>query len=250
MGKQEQDGARAGPALAAAAALLLALALPGCTTRTSHDGRSESRFDPRAIAKTDIDRVIDASQREVSAGLKRLTEKLYRRNPREWKKVGQPSLEAAVARIFDNNQWPELEGRREAQAMLLAFREDYHGDRVLALMAGVNGMVQAAYEHKTDFYVLDGLDAQKLYNCARNLEIVAWRLNNNRNVEGELYILSNEPDAAVRNLSFEREIGRLVGLLDFLSVVVADKNGRTINRVMQNLATAVFLPVAALTPIK
>ena len=54
----------------------------------------------------------------------------------------------------------------------------------------------------------------------------------------------------MRNLSFEREIGRLVGLLDFLSVVVADKNGRTVNRVMQNLATAVFLPVAALTPIK
>jgi len=155
-----------------------------------------------------------------------------------------------VARIFEGSNWPELEGRKEGQAVLLAFRDDYHGDRVLALMAGLRGMTQAAFEHKTDFYVLDELDAQKLYNCARNLEIIAWRLNNNRNVEGELFILSNEPDPAFRNLSFEREIGRLIGLLDFLSVVVADKNGRTVNRVMQNLATAVLLPVAALTPLK
>lgn len=250
MGNPQQHTPRAGPALIGLAALLLALALPGCTTRTGHDGRSESRFDPRAIAKTDVDRVVDTSQREVMAGLRRLAEKLYKRNPREWRKGGQPSLEAALARIFDNELWPELEGRREGQAALLAFREDYRGDRVLALMAGLKGMAQAAYENKSDFYVFDELNAQKLYNCARNLEIAAWRLNNNRNGEGELFILANETDPANRNLSFERELGRLIGLLDFLSLIIADKEGRTINRVMQNVATAVFLPVAALGPIK
>jgi len=243
----QRHKARRGPAMLL---LGLMLATAGCTTRTSHDGKGESRFDPRAIAKTDIDRVADANQREVTAGLRRLTEKLYRRNPREWKKAGTASLEAAVARIFDNGTWPELEGKREAQAVLLAFRDDYRGDRVLALMVGLRGMAEAAFGNKSDFYVLDELDAQKLYNCARNLEIAAWRLNNNRSLEGELFLLSNETDPANRNLSFERELGRLIGLLDFLSVVVADKNGRTVNKVVQNLATAVFLPVATLTQLK
>lgn len=233
-----------------APALLCCLGLLGlaaCTTRTGADSRGESRFDPRAIAKTDIDRVVEANQREVLAGLHRLADKLYRRNPREWKKVGVLSHEAAVARIFlPGAVWPELGGKTDIQAVQLAFRDDYQGDRVLALMAGLLGMVQAAYDNKTDFYVLDSLDPQKLYNCARNFEIVAWKLNNARNVESELFVLSNELDYANRNLSFEREIGRQVGLLDFLSLVIADKSGRNVNRAVQNLATAMFLPVATL----
>ena len=225
----------------------LVLGLGACTTRTGSDSRGESRFDPRAIAKSDIDRVAEANQREVVAGLHRLTDKLYRRNPREWKKVGVASHEAAVTRIFlPGAVWPELGGKTDIQAVQLAFRDDYQGDRVLALMAGLLGMVQAAFDYKTNFYVIDSLEPQKLYNCARNLEIVAWKLNNARNLESELFILSNELDYANRNLSFEREIGRLVGLLDFLSLVIADKSGRNVNRVVQNLATAVFLPVVAL----
>ena len=57
---------------------------------------------------------------------------------------------------------------------------------------------------------------------------------------------SNELDPNNPNLSFEREFGRIIGLLDVLSKLVADKHGRTITRVTQNLATAIFLPVGAL----
>ena len=57
--------------------------------------------------------------------------------------------------------FPELEGRREGAAML-AFREDYTGDRVLALMAGLLMMVYSAFEDKDDFYILDDLNEQ---NC-------------------------------------------------------------------------------------
>jgi len=113
-------------------------------------------------------------------------------------------------------------------------------------MAGLLGMVYAAFEDKDDFYFLDDLDGQKLYNCARNLEIAMWKLATATQADGTPVLLSNELDPNHRNLSFEREFGRITGLLDFLAKVVADKNGRIISRVAQNMATAVFLPVGAL----
>ena len=114
------------------------------------------------------------------------------------------------------------------------------------MMAGLLGMVYAAFENKKDFYVLDDLNEQKLYNCARNIEIAIWKMSSTKNAGGELLLLSNELDPNTPNLSFEREFGRVIGLLDFLSKVVADKQGRSITRFTQSIATAVFLPVGAL----
>ncbi len=219
----------------------------GCANRVGPDGRKENRFDPRYLAKSEIDRVIDADRAEVLAGLRRIAEKLYKRNPAEWRKAGVPSLEAAVERLFSGAaNFPELEGRREGAAALFAFSRDYQGDRVLALMSGILGMVNAAFEYKNDFYVLDDLNEQKLYNCARNVEIAVWKLSSTRNSDGEPLLLSNSLDPNNPNLSFEREFGRVIGLLDFLSAVVADKIGRTITRITQSIATAVFVPVGAL----
>ena len=93
--------------------------------------------------------------------------------------------------------------------------------------------------------MLDDLDPQKLYNSARNLEIAAWKLANARDAAGALLLLSNET-AQPANLSFEREFGKMIGNLDLLSRLIADKGNRTIARVAQSVATAVFLPVVAL----
>jgi hypothetical protein len=227
--------------------VLMAFLSLGCTTRTGIDGQRESRFDPRYLAKSEIDRVIETDRAEVVAGLRRIAEKLYKRNPKEWKKAGQPSMQAALDRLFAGSlDFPELEGRREGAAALFAFSANYQGDRVLGVMAGLLGMVYAAFENKSDFYVLDDLNEQKLYNCARNIEIAIWKMSSTRNALGEPLLLSNELDPNNPNLSFEREFGRVIGLLDFLSHVVADKNGRTITRFSQTLATAVFLPISAL----
>ena len=221
--------------------------LNGCVSKRTADGQTETRFEPRYFAKTEIDRVVDASRAEVMEGLRRMADKLYRRNPVEWKKGGQPSREAAMARLFSGRvDFPELGGRSEGAAALYAFSPDYTGDRVLAVMAGLIGMVDAAFEHKDDFYVLDDLDEQKLYNCARNIEIALWKMSSTKNVAGEPLLLSNELDPNHPNLSFEREFGRVIGLLDLLSKIVADKHGRTITRITQSIATAVFLPVGAL----
>ena len=226
---------------------LAPLLLDGCATRVGPGGQKEMRFEPRYLAKTEIDRVIDTDRAEVLAGLHRIAGKLYKRNPREWKKSGQPSREAAMARLFAGGvDFPELEGRQEGAAVLLALSPEYQGDRVLGVMAGLLGMVYASFENKDDFYVLDDLNEQKLYNCARNVEIAIWKMSSARSATGEFLLLSNELDPANPNLSFEREFGKVIGLLDFLSRIVADKNGRTVTRLTQSIATAVFLPVIGL----
>jgi hypothetical protein len=73
------------------------------------------------------------------------------------------------SRIFDPEspswKFAELENRRGTDAIHLAFREDFAGDRVLAFIAGIGGMVQTAFDDKTELFMLDDLDPQKLYNA-------------------------------------------------------------------------------------
>jgi hypothetical protein len=223
------------------------LLLPACVGHGTAPGKAaDGGFDPSQLAKTDIERVIEAHQREIFINLKHLTEKLYRRNPREWRKSGQSSLETAVARIFDGeHEWKfaELDGKRDTEAIHLAFRSDYQGDRVLAFVAGLASMIQIAFHDKTEFFMLDDLDPQALNNAARNVEIAVWKLSNARNAQEELFLMSNEGAGSAPNLSFEREFGKIIGSLDVLSKIVADKTNRTVVKIIQNLATAVFLPI-------
>lgn len=224
---------------------------PAAHPRDNSVGNSIATFDPKQIGKSDIDRVSDVHRREVFAGVRVLAEKLYRRNPREWKKGGHASIEAALDRLLDpRTGWrlAETGGRRDTDAILLSLREDYAGDRVAAFIAGIGGMLNAAFDNKTEFFMLDELDPQKLYNSARNLEIAAWKLANARDASGALLLLSNEMAQGTQpaNLSFEREFGKMIGNLDLLAAVLADKGHRIIARIAQNVATAVFLPVAGL----
>ena len=230
-------------------AVLLALALAAaCSTKLDKQGQATSTVDVKYLAKTEVDRIADTNRAEVVDGLLLIADKLYKRNPKEWKKGGATSREAAVERLRQRQQrsWPELNGLREGQAASLAFSEAYAGDRVAALVYGLLGMVDAAYDHKAEFYVLDTLDERKLYNCARNLDVAVWKLGHDRNAAGELFLLSNELDPANRNLSFEREFGRVMGLLDFMAKVVADRNGRNFSRLTQTVVSTVFLPVGFL----
>ena len=229
--------------------LFAVVLLSACSTQIGKDGRSTTTVDGRYLLKTEIDRVADTTRRDVVDGLLRIADKLYRRNPREWKQAGQPSREAAVQRLRQRMavEWPELAGKRERLAAAQAFNEEFTGDRVAALMLGLLTMVDTAFEGKDDFYLLDSLDEIKLYNAARNMEIAIWKLSQDRWKNGEqagrLFLISNELDAANANLSFEREFGRCIGLLDLMAQIVADRSGRTLSRVTQSVATMVFLPV-------
>ena len=230
------------------AIFLAAVALMACSTRLGKDGRTDTTVDVKYLAKSEVDRIADTNRSEVVNGLLLIADKLYRRNPKEWRKSGQASREAAVERLRQRHfrNWPEFNGQREGQVAALAFSETYTGDRVAALIFGLLTMVDAAFEHKEDFYILDSLNETRLYNTARNLDVAVWKLGHDRNAAGEPFLLSNELDPNNRNISFEREFGRLIGLLDFMAKVVADRNGRNLSRLTQTVVSTIFLPVSFL----
>lgn len=219
------------------------------TPKATGPGPAPSEFKLSTLAKTEVDQIADLHFQTSMEHLRLLTEKLYRRNPREWKKGGQPSLEAGVARIFDGDyqqNFAELDNKRGIDALYLAFQEEFQGDRVLALSWGLASMSLAAYNNKTDFYAWDDLDPQKLYNAARNYEITVWKLSNKRDSQGQLFLLSNEINPDARNLSFEREFGKLLAEHDMMAKIVAGRTNRTIVRVLQNIATTLFIPLSVI----
>jgi len=210
------------------------------------DGSNTQRgFTLKDLAKSDIDNVVETHQQAVIASLKTLTLKLYRRNPQEWRKSGFTNAEAAVEALYKPLSHWELAAKLDWQtAQLDVWREDFSGDRVQALMQGLLTMHMAAYNHRTEFYYLSEIDAQKLYNSARNLEAVVWKLSNARRANGELFLHTNALDAqGVANLSFEREFGKLIGIQDTLAKIIEDKTNRAIRFGVVNVATMLFLPI-------
>ncbi len=227
------------------AGAMLACSSPGSAPKAG----KLSNYAPQHLLKSDFNRVAEAHQQQIFASLRRLAVKLYKRNPREWRKSGADSIDAAVARIFDApHHWrfASLGNRRDLDALRVALHPEFRGDRVQAFVVGLGSMVQTAFGDRDEFFMLDALDAQRLYNAARNVEIAAWKLAAARDERGELLLLSNQPGDAVHpgaNLSFEREFGRVIGSLDTLTDIVEEQTERTVTRVVQNLATAVFLPI-------
>ncbi|WP_324778614.1 hypothetical protein [Thiobacillus sedimenti] len=226
-------------------ALLAACSGPPIERR---DGSSSARsFSLKELAKRDIDSVVEIQQQALVATLRTLTLKLYRRNPAEWRKSGFASADAATEALFTPLlDWPQSRDKDlDWRASLRdAWREDYTGDRVHALMQGLLVMQMAAFGHRTEFYALSEIDAQKLYNAARNTEAIAWKLANARRPGGEPLLLSNGIDAGgTPNLSFEREFGKLIGIGDALARVVEDKDNRAIRFGVVNVASMMFLPI-------
>ena len=236
------------PALLACLLTVSLLAACGAQPIQRKDGSSSARsFSMKDLAKGDVDSVIEIHQQEILAALRTLTLKLYRRNPAEWRKGGSASAEAATAAIFEPlANWQQAAQRDIPWQTFLVdvWRPDYPDDRIKGLMGGLLTMHMAAFNHQTEFYLLSELNAQSLYNAARNTEAVVWKLANARTPQGMPVLLSNslEPGAAP-NLSYEREFGKLIGIEDTLAKIVEDKSNRAIRFGVVNLASMVFLPI-------
>ncbi len=231
------------------ASFIVAIVLPltGCGGMAQKQTPVEPRpFQIRDVGKSDVDMVAEVHLRFTLDHLRVLTEKLYRRNPQEYRKAGLDSPEAALARLFGPTRtvrFPELQGARSVASMRLAFDAAYTGDRVLALMEGLRGMVLDAYNGKQEFFLLDELDPQKLHNAARNVEIVVWKLSNERGGDGRLLFLTNESGGPTPNLSFERTFGKIIALHDSMAQIVADATNRRIKNVIQTVASSVFIGI-------
>ncbi|MDO9151456.1 MAG: hypothetical protein Q7U33_08775 [Methylotenera sp.] len=199
------------------------------------------------IAKADIDRMTDVEIRENTQSLRLLMLKLYKRNPQELKKSTSVPAEKMIDWVFDGGaqhhfQFAEMNNLVMTDAIFLTFNPEYKGDRVLAFIVGLHTMLLKAHNDKTDFYFTDSIDPQRVYNVARNIEIAVWKLSNARDENGALYLLSNEINNQEKNLSFEREFGKMIGRTELYAIALAEKSQRLISRVVQNLATALFLP--------
>lgn len=173
-----------------------------------------------------------------------LMDKLYKRNPSQWKKshATQDEAEARIrAAIEGHAPLAELGDLRNVAAIRQAFEPTFDGDRVGALIYGLGDMLVAAHGGKTNLYLLDGLDAQRVYNAARNVEIAMWMLAQRKDSHGRPLLVSNEISENGRNLSFEREFGTIIGRTDLVAAFVAEKYRRSVINYVQNLAGGQFL---------
>jgi hypothetical protein len=217
------------------------LLLAGCTSL------KDSGLDIKELGKSDMGRVYELIVAEQLVNTRSLMRRLYLRNPDELRKGGSGhTIESRLAQVFSNPpEWsvPELGGATSTEALTMAFSPNYYGDRVLAFTVGVGSMVAQSFNNHSEFYALDYIDAQKVYNSARNLELARWQLNNKRQPNGKLYLVSNELNPVNTNLGFDRLMTAMITQQDLVASVMMGKSGRVVNRTLQKMSTAIFLPI-------
>ena len=225
--------------------------ISACATNSTVEGKPiperSDRSSANQLIKNDFDRMADVELEENTQSLRNLMLKLYKRNPHELAKSTADNAEKMVEWVFEGEaqhhwQFKEIGNKQGTDAIFLAFDADYQNDRVLPFIVGLQTMLAKAHGNKIDFYLTDKIEPQSLYNVARNIEIAAWKLSTARDADGNLYLLTNEINDKDRNLSFEREFGKMIGRTDLYAIALGEKSQRMISRVMQSLATAVFLP--------
>ncbi|HUG58533.1 MAG TPA: hypothetical protein VL002_09885 [Candidimonas sp.] len=230
--------------------MVLALGMAGCAVPSepagsSHPRNEEMSFDQ--LGQTDFNRTVTIAMRDNLDSLTRLLEKLYRRNPAEWRKTGAPDLASAVKQgrqAIETGQAPSgLGGLHDVEILSLSLDPAYRGDRVGTFIFGLSDMIVRSHNGKTRYYASDMLNAQHVYNAARNVEIAAWLLSSRHNAAGQPLLLSNEISSNVTNLSFEREFGQLVGRLDLVANLLDENLRRVGINYVQGLLFFNFLPV-------
>ena len=232
----------------AAAMLLLGPLLAGCMSPPGPGQGSPKGEGMSAdqLVQTDFNRTVTLEVRDNLASLYSLLDKLYRRNPREWRKTGAPDHATAVARVRHAIEVrippADLSGLHDIQILAVSLDPNYSGDRVGAFIYGLADTIIAAHNGKTRLYATDALDGQRVYNAARNVEAAAWLLASRRNNQGEPLLLANEMSPQATNLSFEREFGAIIGRLDLIANLLGENSRRIGINYAQGLLLFNFLP--------
>lgn len=228
--------------------LLLGLTVVGCAHAPSD--RGQPRAEPMSIdqfAQTDFNRTVTIAMRDNLDTVYRLREKLYKRNPIQWQRAGYESMQQAIEAsqyAIEQAQPPvELAGLQDIEILSLSLTPEFSGDRVGAFIYGLADMILAAHNNKSRFYIADQLNAQHIFNAARNVEIAAWLLNTRKDEYDQPLLLANEMSAQGLNLSFEREFGQLIGRLDLVANLLDENLRRVGINYVQGLFLFSFLPV-------
>lgn len=229
-------------------ASVISLIISGCFhNSTRPDGLPHESYQVGSLVKTDMGEVIEVHVEESRTHLREMMIKLYKRNPRELGKSSYAkTIDENVIRLFDldhNWEFDEFPDMHGSEVILITFSPDYQGDRVFGLTAGLLFMLMEAYNNKRNFYLFQAPDPQNLYNLARNIEIAVWKLGNSYDEKGELYLYSNSIGFEETYLSYERLFGKLIGLQDTMAIIISGRTNRTITKVIQQMASAIFLPI-------
>jgi hypothetical protein len=107
--------------VAALSALVFGTLLAACSSAPTNHGKVEGEaFQAGELVQSDSNRMATLAMKENLDSLMRIMDKLYRRNPGEWKKTAS-SREAAVAyvriAIMERQPWQELQGERDVAAL-------------------------------------------------------------------------------------------------------------------------------------
>ncbi|MFA9440521.1 hypothetical protein ACDA63_12870 [Uliginosibacterium sp. sgz301328] len=238
------------PARAACIAALFCM-LAGCSSEPRQKEIHGEPFSSGELVQSDSNRVANLAMRDNLASLSLILEKLYRRNPAQWRKTGATSLEESRNRvmtaILSNAALPGVD-KRSVAALPLAFDPAFAGDRPGTLIYALGTMLVELYGGRTELYLIHGLDAQQLANASHNIEVAVWMLSTKRDPQGNLLLLSNEIGPDARNLSFEREFGRIMGRLELLAAMTDEKYRRSAIDYVQGLLGAPlmqFIPLGA-----
>ncbi len=229
--------------------LVTLLATSGCSTQQDHQAiiSNHSPIKSSELFQSHADRMATLGMRNNLNSLYRLMDKLYLRNPREWRKTGLADVESvkrAVHRAIElDKPLSQLGGRTDVAALGYALSAEYQGDRVGAFIYSLASMLITAHGGRTEYYLSDTLDPQFIHNAARNVEKASWMLAQRTDAGGKPWLLSNEISAEGRNLSYAVEFGKIVARLDLLTDVLDERYRRMGVSYAQGLLFINFLPV-------
>ena len=226
-------------------ALATGLLLAACSSAPTDKGEVHGEsFRSGELVQSDSNRMATLAMKENLESLYLLMDKLYRRNPGEWKKAAA-SREEAMSNVriavTGRQPWEALQGKRDVAALSLALQPGFTGDRVGAFVYAAADMIITAHGGRTSFTLIDGLDPQTVYNAARNLEVANWILNSRKAADGKPLLLSNQIAEEERNLSFEREMGKIIGRLDLIANYTTERYRRAVIGYGQGLLAGPFM---------
>tara|TARA_R110002049_G_scaffold177382_8_gene344530 strand:+ start:4991 stop:5659 length:669 start_codon:yes stop_codon:yes gene_type:complete len=204
-----------------------------------------SGYEAKNVFKSDIDLVTDQFIARTRADVKELVVKLYKRNPKQLRKIPGMTVKGRLAQLTVHRyelQFAELDGKQDIAAMNLAFDPQFKGDRVFALVVGLGSMLRHAYEYQPEVFLPDQLDAEVFLASAHNVEVLLWKLKNARKPNGHHYLITHEYQGVVDNLSFERLFGEIIVLQEMMAGIAGDSNNRAVTGAV-HAVSKVFIPL-------